>query len=174
MADEEKQEIKLATLDDLTATTIDAVVELEDGREVRMVLKTLSMFKITALQNSLPMPPPVMLYPDKEGRPVYDYNDAEYVKARDSVLIKRQLLVLAHIIQQPAIPGATNDEKVAWMEENFSPAVSDQLARLVKIINSKGEARIYSRAEMFHRDGTQGVTGVPENGVEHHLLEHTA
>lgn len=175
MTDETKPiDVQLATLDDLSPTLLNVIIELEDGREALMRLKTLSSFRIAAIQATIALPAPPQSGFDKVAQPVYNYHDASYQNAYVEVQIKRNLLVLAHMIQEPAIPGETEAEKLAWMEEHISPAIQDQLLRLIKVINSKGEARIYHRASTFHPNGTANAEDMPADGLDTSGLEQVA
>lgn len=174
MTDEPNKIIPLATLDDLTAGTINAVLMQEDDSEVRMQLKMLSAFKILEIQHAVPLPPPVVSHPGKNGELIYNWNDAQYLRDRDVVFIRRNLLVLAHMIQQPAIPGNNHEEKASWLADNLKPVLQDQLVRLFRDITSKGEARIQSRAETFQPNGSGTVENLPPDGVDNHAVERLA
>lgn len=158
-------EIPFASLDDLTIATIDAVIELEDGQEMRVLLKPLSSFKTVEIQNTIPLPIPPVSHPGKNGEMIYNWQDTEYLRQRDITFVRRNMLVLAHCIEQPAIPGNTPMERLEWMETKLRPVVQDQLVRLFRTITSKGEARIYSRAETFHSDGITNAESLPPDGV---------
>lgn len=173
MADEEKQ-IPLATLDDLTATVLNVIVELEDGREVLMVLKTMSSFRIAIIQNAITLPAPPISGYDKVAQPVYNYHDGAYQNALVEAQLRRNLLVLSKLIQEPAIPGETDTERLDWMQEHISPAVQDQLLRLVKLMNEKGTARIYHRADTFLPNGTTHAESMPPDGVDASDVESVA
>ena len=162
MADKERADV--LSLDDLAPIAVR--VEIEHGDRLLVVpLKTLSYFEWVRLGYEVPNPVPPTMGVDKQGRPILDTRDPSYLRALDEAALERGYVRLLAALDIP-IPGATKAEQLAALKARLDTNVTRQLTAVLNQLASEGEARIMSRAETFHGDGTGDHAGVPGDGLD--------
>lgn len=143
-----------ATLADLKPIT--TIVEIddvdEDGEPVTLefTLKSLSLFQYNniGMQVADPDPDTVGIDP-KTKRQIYDTNSWKYRTGLNNASNERMVRRLAASLIEPEIPGDDVATKAAWIQENMSPGIVNQLALLMTQSANRGEARIANRADTF-------------------------
>lgn len=84
--------------------------------------------KTDELMNEVGQPP--AKYKTEAGKRIpdgYDYSDKEYLARRLAALRRKRAMTLSFGLVGLEIPGATLEEKTAWLEKNFPPRVLDAL-----------------------------------------------
>lgn len=144
---------------------IDIVVELTHGdRDIEIPLRSLTYSQWNAIGLSVPAPTPPVQGVDKNGRPLFDYNNPAYLIQLEQAgeeRVYRRLLASLRI----DIPGATEDEKVHALREGLDTNIVRQLNEVIGQFALKGEARIKHRAETFLEGGSAPAEGNAEAGA---------
>lgn len=162
MADETKQDIaepkpekkrRKATLDDVKPSFL--VVEMDDVGEdgepeiIEFKLKVLSYFRFNEIGKMVVDPSPTPMGVDGNKRPIFDTNSADFRMKLNEASDQRSILRLAESMVEPEIPGATLEDKAAWMKDNMPVAIVQQLIFAMGSTLARGEARIKNRADSF-------------------------
>jgi hypothetical protein len=143
-----------ATLADLKPALI--LVEVddvdEDGEPIALefTLKALSVFQYNSIGVQVPDPSPDTIGIDpKTKRPLLDTNSWDYRTKLNQAANERMMRRLAEALVEPAIPGGDLAAKSAWIQDNMTPGIVNQLAILMASAANRGEARIANRADNF-------------------------
>lgn len=141
-------ELRKATLTDLEPADVNVIVTLADGEEVLFEMRTLSYLQYNQIRWSVADPAPPASGVDKQGRPVFNYNDPGYLRARLEAETTRQYKVLLASLKLD-IPGDTEADKLTYLQTKLDTAIGQQLMVLAIRLANQGDARIATRAESF-------------------------
>lgn len=150
---------RAATLEDLTTHNINAILEVPDDNgelmEVTLPLRTLSYFAIEKIRASVnDEMPPVTAYGDKVNGipvPVYNWADPAFIMKRQLTELERSHRVILAAWRQDIIPlpGATDEEKLNYLREQFDTTVIKQIIDLLATMGQRGKAKIAAKADTF-------------------------
>jgi len=143
----------LTSLAELGTYEYNVDIELTDGDIIRIEMKTLSLKAWNAAGAEVPDPVAPMAGVDKFERPIYNYNDSGYLVAMNEAANRRayrRLLVAIKI----EVPGATDDERITWLEDELDFGVAHKLVEVMSDMASEVDARIANRAASFPANGT--------------------
>lgn len=164
-------EIRRGTLEDLKTADVNVIIELADGEEVSYPMRTLSYMEYNRIRWSVPDPTPPPMGVDKNGRPLYDWNNAGFLRAKQEAELQRQYKVLLASLKLD-IPGEDEAAKLTFLQNDLDTSIGQQLMLIAIRMANKGDARIASRAERFqnghtaHSDQTDMLATAPDaNGM---------
>lgn len=152
----------LATLDDLKRVTVNVTLELADGTEVMVPMRSLSQHQVNSIRWEVDDPAPPISGTDKSGRPVFDYNNPTYIKGRNEAEMERAYRVLLAALAIE-IPGETKDDRLSYLKNEFDARVVRQLNEALGGLLMGGTARVAARAAEFH-NGRRGPDESTESG----------
>lgn len=147
---ENKKHRAITTLADLQPRLVDVQIELDDEIVV-IPCKTLSYAEFQRLGYEVVDPSPPVSGAGPKG-PIYNYNDAAYLQARqqaNDARLYRRLLAFVQI----DVPGATVEEQIDALTNTLEVAVVRALVQVMSNMVTGGEARIADRAATFHSNG---------------------
>lgn len=188
--DTDKLKPRRATLDDLKRKNVTVILQVgeedsgereEDGTpimrpvEVEIPLRTISYFRAQEINTSVKDPGPPdgdIVRDEKTGniRKTFNYNDPTYLAAVQMAHYERSYRLIMEAWRQDdfPLPGATYDERLQYLKEEFDVAVVRQLVDILTGLGMKGQARIQARAETFHNGRTGNAAS---NGTAGHQDE---
>lgn len=145
---------------------IRVIVEIEHGGEILEIpLKTLTYAEWNRLGTDIPMPTPPERGVDKQGRPVFDHNNPDYLKRVEIVGEERIYNRLLASLDIP-VPGETHEEKIQALKDMIDVSIMRQLIDTLSNFALKGEARIKHRAETFHPEGVGETEDLLSLGID--------
>jgi hypothetical protein len=171
------------TLEDLKRPNLPVTIELPNGEggvtAYQFPLKIPSFFRIQEVMASVidPVPPldGAMPYKRENGsvRPQYDYNNPDYLAAKQLKWSERnhRLLLEAWDQEKLPLPGNNDAEKLRYLMYDVDPLIVRQLIEILTEYAMKGRASIDYRASSFRAGRSDDPDGVPEKSLDIELLE---
>ena len=144
---EGKQRLKITSLADLQPRTVDVLIERGD-EVLEIPCKTLSYAEFQRLGYEVIDPAPPTSGATAKG-PIYNYNDPDFLTARQRAADERLYRRLLAFIQID-VPGDTVDEQIKNLSEALEVDIVRALTRVMSDMVNGGEARIEARAATFH------------------------
>lgn len=143
--------MQAASLDDLGGALIDVTVKRPNGQTVAVQLRELSEGEVWDIRRATRWPKPPPLSASKTGI-VYNYEDEGYLAGvEDANRRFVQRLLLAGLAL--AVPGETEDERLATLQAKVGQYVYAQLIEAAQRINVITPEEIARVAETFRRAG---------------------
>ena len=153
--------IQATTLDDIGAVLVVVTVNRPDGRQVDVTMRALPESEVWALRRSVKWPkPPIKDYKKTGGdvNPVLDYQDEGYREGvNDANRLLGQKMLLASL--QLAIPGETETEKIAALEDGIGQYAFTILVAASQELNIVGAEELANVARSFRPVGAAGASG---------------
>jgi hypothetical protein len=151
--------VDIRSFDDLDDITYSVVVTRTDLPSLRFECRDLGYYEweTTGKEIGYPQAPP-WGGTDSNGNIRFNLSDPTYIQGCREVDVQRDLRRLLKFLKMP-IPGATAEEQIAALERRFGKSVIGALVIKMREIAFGGRARIESRAETFHHNGTGGAAG---------------
>ena len=143
----------ITSLADVEPIHVYLEVERADDEIIAIPTRNLSYTRLLEIQQSVKLPTPEPMGVDKQGKPIYDYNDATYLAARDMAIAMRDYQTLFEWLDL-AIAGDDLKAKIATFEKAFVSAETRQMFEELNRQLRKGVARVTSQADTFHSNGT--------------------
>lgn len=151
------------TFDDLRP--VDIIAELQHGdRNLEIPLRTLTYAQWNQIGIDIPAATPPPMGVDKNNRPIFDYNNPQYIAQMEEVGQQRTYARLLASLRIE-VPGTTKEEKIKSLRESLDANVVRQLLEVIGQFALKGEARVKHRAETFHEAGDTGTESFPTDGT---------
>lgn len=154
---------QVATLDDLKRMNIDVIVPIPGGDELVVQLKTLSRLKMIELVNTIALPEPPISGYDKHARPILNFQESNYLAAQNVAIYNRNVLLLVNMLRLD-IPGETNEEKIAYVNDEFDGAILEKLFVFINGMFGEGKARLAGRVATFLGGRHPDTVGNEPNG----------
>lgn len=147
-SDGEKKRISITSLDDLQPRDVD--VEIERGNEVLVIpCRTLTYGEFQRLGYAVIDPAPPVATWNSKGAASYNYNDPQYLTAKQQAADERLYLRLLAFLKID-VPGDTPQEKIDNLQNTLEVDVVRALTKVMLDMVSGGEARVTDRATTFH------------------------
>lgn len=134
--------------------TVEINVEVEDNGEIlTFPMRLLSHFEWMDIGLQVPHPKPPVMGADKQGRPIFDFNDAGHKANVDRAELERNYRRLAASLKID-IPGSTLAEQAEVLKTRLSFNVCRQLIGAMVGKAAEGMWHVAERASTFHGNGT--------------------
>lgn len=141
-----------ASFGDLKKARMTVVIHQIDGEEIAVDMTMLSRWRINELRATILPPAPPVIDMRKRGdivENVYGYSDPTYLMALSACEIRRNYLVLLHMLPEGFVPGDSETEQLDFMQTEMDAALTDQLFGAIGGVLGGDKARIIARAESF-------------------------
>lgn len=146
--DEGKRRFEITTLADLQPRDVE--VEIERDNEVLVIpCRALSYAEFQRLGYEVVDPAPPASGATAKG-PIYNYNDPEYLAARQKAADERLYRRLLAFVQID-VPGDTVAEQIENLTNALELDVVKTLVAAMTRISTESEARVQNRATTFHK-----------------------
>lgn len=143
----EKKRVTVKALSDLAPRLIDA--ELELGEEVLVIpCKALTYEEYQRAGWEVKDPEPPVMGVDDNKRPIFNLQDAGYLRQREEANTERMYRRLLKFVQLE-VPGDTVEVRVQALRDTLEYSVVTKLTMLMMRVFTEGEARAQARAEAF-------------------------
>ena len=150
----EQKVINVATFEDLQDhVTYNIEIERHDGTLMRIPVRELGYKEWIAAEREAPMPAPIVIGADSNGRPLYNDKDPAYKQARAEALERRVYLRMSKALKID-IPGDTVDEQIDYVA-NLPAEIFATISVYMNQMHQVRTAEVKARAESFH----PGLTG---------------
>ncbi len=143
------------SLDDLAEVSVLVEIARPDKTIIRVPMRSLPESEVFALRQKINWPKPPEKEFTKKG-PIYNYEDAGYLAALAESNRKQQYLVFLRSLKLE-IPGATDDEKLAALENRLGNYAYLQLVRASNRLNVVTEEDFAALAATFRAAGADGA-----------------
>lgn len=154
----------LASFDDLAPAQIRVEID-HAGQTLIVPMRALTYFEWEREGAAVPVPVAPIHGVDKQGRPIQDMTNPEYLRQVADANTTRSMRRLLAALLLP-IPGETVEARLAALREKLDYNLARQLLGVLVQQALEGEARIVSRSASFQRDGTADAAPVPADGLD--------